>query len=145
MRGQDRHRPDPRRELLEDRLRTALAARALTVNLAELRRASPPSASVRTRFPARGAALVLFGLAAVLACVLLLLPGEHRTQQPAPPANPPVSHSEPPTPRISSPAPAPSTAPGPSQAPEATPAAQGPTDEEAPAAGPPDPARPEAP
>jgi hypothetical protein len=146
MRGQDRrHRPDPRRELLEDRLRTALAARAHTVDLHELRRPSPPSASARTRFPVRGAALALFGLAAVLACVLLLLPEEHRREQPAPPANPPVSHSAPPAPRVTAPAP-PSTVPGPSQAPGVTaPAAQGPADQGAPAAGPPDAAHPEAP
>jgi hypothetical protein len=84
-------------DLLEHRLRAALDARVRTVELDALRRASPPSLQARTvRFPTRAATLALIGLAAVLACVLLV-PWEGRQPEPVPPAHPSVTHSPRPT------------------------------------------------
>lgn len=87
------HGANASHDLLEHRLRTALDARVRAVGLDDLRRASPPSLRVSTRrLPARTATLALVGLAAVLACVLLV-PWEGRPPEPVPPAHPSVTHS----------------------------------------------------
>ncbi|MFE2940509.1 hypothetical protein ACFXKG_15815 [Streptomyces sp. NPDC059255] len=86
-----RERPGPGPDALERRLREALEAGARTVGPGDLRRASPPSTYPRRRFPVpvrlRRTALLAFGLAAVVACaVLVLVPRDQgRTQEPAGP------------------------------------------------------------
>ncbi|MFD5748471.1 hypothetical protein [Streptomyces sp. NPDC127033] len=89
-----RERPGPGPDALERRLREALEAGARTVGPGDLRRASPPSTYPRRRFLAsvlpvrtRRTALLAFGLAAVVACaVLVLVPRDQgRTQEPAGP------------------------------------------------------------
>ncbi|MEV7869802.1 hypothetical protein AB0P17_27790 [Streptomyces sp. NPDC088124] len=86
-----RERPGPGPDALERRLREALEAGARTVGPGDLRRASPPSAYPHRRFPMpvrmRRTALLAFGLAAVVACaVLVLVPRDQgRTQEPAGP------------------------------------------------------------
>jgi hypothetical protein len=106
----DRPGPDrPGHDMLEHRLREALEARSRTVGRDDLRRASPPSLHAVPRIPlrVRRTALTLFGLAAAVACVLLVLvPGDRR---PAEPARPPDTSQT----QTPSPAPTPSIAPSP--------------------------------
>ncbi|GAB2813909.1 hypothetical protein [Streptomyces daliensis] len=104
--------PGPRQELLEERLRDALDARARMVGPDSLRRATPPSEQVGRRFPIRATALTLLALAAALAGVLLAVGWVERQggEAPVEPAHP---HER--TTRPSSPAPSPS--PPSSQAP----------------------------
>ncbi|MFJ1749066.1 hypothetical protein ACIOJD_22880 [Streptomyces sp. NPDC088116] len=92
-------RPGPDRELLEHRLRAALDAQAGTVGFRDLRHASPPSVSTAKGPwpPVRGAALVLLGLAAAVAAVLLV-PGEPRQEGPAERPDPSVSRPHSPEP-----------------------------------------------
>jgi hypothetical protein len=113
-------RTNASQDLLEHRLRAALDARVRTVELDDLRRASPPSLRVRTvRFPTRAATLALVGLAAVLACVLLV-PWEGRQAEPVRPAHPSVTQSPRPPTRPARPSPRPEPS-GPLGAPPAVP------------------------
>ncbi|MGW7521420.1 hypothetical protein ACWGJ2_38215 [Streptomyces sp. NPDC054796] len=100
--------PGPRQELLEERLRDALDARARTVGPDSLRRAAPPSEQVARRFPIRATALTLLALAAALAGVLLALGWVERQggEAPVEPAHP---HER--TTRPSSPSPSPPSSP----------------------------------
>jgi len=111
MTPKDEHGPGPGQELLEDRLRDALDARARTVGPDSLRRATPPSGQAGRRFPARAATLTLLALAAALAGVLLALGWVERQggQAPVEPARP---HER--TTRPSSQAPSPPPSPAPS-------------------------------
>ncbi|MFC8127073.1 hypothetical protein [Streptomyces sp. NPDC057302] len=113
MTPKDGHGPGPGQELLEDRLRDALDARARTVGPDSLRRATPPSEQVGRRFPVRATALSLLALAAALACVLLALGWVERQggEAPVEPAHP---HER--TTRPSSQAPSPPPSPAPSGA-----------------------------
>ncbi|MEU6992940.1 hypothetical protein ABZ953_20060 [Streptomyces sp. NPDC046465] len=122
MTPKDGHGPGPRQELLEDRLRDALDARARTVGPDSLRRAAPPSEQAGSRFPIRTTALTLLALAAALAGVLLTLGWVERQggEAPVEPARPHERATQPsssaPSPP-SSPAPSPPSSPTPSSAP----------------------------
>lgn len=92
-------------DLLEQRLRAALNAKASSVGPLDLRPSELPSGRSWRSLPVRRAALGLFGLAAAVACVLLVLGTRHDATTPVGPTHTP-SVSRPATPSIS---PAPST------------------------------------
>jgi hypothetical protein len=89
-------RGEIRHEALEQRLRDALEARAGTVGSGHLRPAVLPAMPRRPLLAARRAVIVLFGLAAAAALVLLFLTDS------APDA--PVRPADRPTPSVSPPA-----------------------------------------
>ncbi|MDX3073652.1 hypothetical protein [Streptomyces sp. MI02-7b] len=97
-------RPD--RAGTEELLRAALDAKARTVGPDSLRRAAPPSLLTRPRTRVRPAAVAVLGLAAALACVLLVLTAARREGDPVPPASPTHSPTAPEQ-RRGGPAPAP--------------------------------------
>ena len=105
-------------EMVEQRLRHALEARAYSVGPNDLRPAAPPTAPARSALRVRRTVVVLFGLAAALACVILALTQRHPTT-PAPPTRAPTI-SPVPTPTSS-----PSTSPFPSASAAALPGAGG--------------------
>ncbi|MFE6159860.1 hypothetical protein ACFQ7F_13220 [Streptomyces sp. NPDC056486] len=119
MTPKDGHGPGPGQELLEDRLRDALDARARTVGPDSLRRATPPSEQVGRRSPVRVTALTLLALAAALACVLLALGWVERQggEAPVEPAHPHERTTRPPS-QAPSPVPAPSDLTQPSPVPD---------------------------
>lgn len=100
-RGRTGHGP------VEQRLRDALEARACSIGPNDLRPAAPPTVPARSALRVRRTVVVLFGLAAALACVILALTQRHPTT-PAPPTRAPTISPVPtPTP-TSSPSPLPS-------------------------------------
>jgi hypothetical protein len=97
-RGRTDHEP------VEQRLRDALEARAYSIGLNDLRPAAPPTVPARSALRVRRTVVVLFGLAAALACVILALTQRHPTTPP-PARAPTISPTPTPT---SSPSPLPS-------------------------------------
>ena len=119
-------------EPVEQRLRDALEARAYSIGLNDLRPAAPPTVPARSALRVRRTVVVLFGLAAALACVILALTQRHPTT-PAPPARTPTIS---PTPtRTSSPSPLQSASAVPPSASAALPGAVGARDVASPATG----------
>lgn len=93
-----------RHEAIEQRLREALAARADTVEAGHLRPARLPTTPRLRHPPLRRTAVVLLGLAAVIACVLFAV-ANRTSHNPVPPAGtPPHSVNPPATPAPASPA-----------------------------------------
>jgi len=84
---------EDRRSVTEDRLRTALAARAALVGYRDLRNDVPPRGRGWGVRRVRGVTLAALGVAAavVAVCLLVLLPGRPSDRAPVLPAGPPGS------------------------------------------------------
>jgi hypothetical protein len=86
-------RPQLHHEPIEQRLRDALEARAHTVGPGDLRPAASPIRTGRPLLPARRTVVVLFGLAAAVASLLLVLAERHPTTSVNPADTPSISRS----------------------------------------------------
>ncbi len=85
------------RSQIERRLSDALQARADSVGLDDLRPAVPPTEAGRSFLPTRRTAVVLFGLAAAIASIVLVLTQRHPTTPVNPADNPSTSRSSSPS------------------------------------------------